>query len=119
MAVPSISPTTPSFRPEATLLYRPSPMRSPVPLILLAALIGAHASPPPDQMERGAALFGAKCALCHQITGTGVPPVYPPLARSDWMMGDRVRTAKVLCEGLEGPITVNGQKFSNVMPAQV
>jgi len=70
-------------------------------------------------MERGSALFAAKCALCHQINGTGVPPVYPPLAKSDWMLANRTRTIRVLCEGLEGPITVNGQSYTNVMPAQV
>src|SRR5688572_26266794 len=92
----------------------------PVPLIFLIAFTAVQAaSLPPDQMERGSALFAAKCALCHQINGTGVPPVYPPLAKSDWMMANRVRTIRVLCEGLEGPITVNGQRYTNVMPAQV
>jgi glucose/arabinose dehydrogenase len=91
----------------------------PAPIFLLTALIGAYAAPPPDQMDRGATPFAAKCALCHQITGSGVPPVYPPLAKSDWMMADRTRTVRVLCEGLEGPIKVNGQSFTNVMPAQV
>jgi glucose/arabinose dehydrogenase len=91
-----------------------------VPVFLFTALITLHASSPPaDQMERGAALFAAKCALCHQINGTGVPPVYPPLAKSDWMMSNRARAVRVLCEGLEGPITVSGQSYTNVMPAQV
>lgn len=70
-------------------------------------------------MQRGGELFAAKCALCHQHNGTGVPPVYPPLAGSDWLKADRTRTIKVLCEGLQGPITVNGQAYSNVMPAQI
>jgi glucose/arabinose dehydrogenase len=90
-----------------------------VPVLLLTALITAHASAPPEQMDRGAALFAAKCALCHQINGTGVPPVYPPLAKSDWMMENRARTIRVMCEGMEGPISVNGQSYTNVMPAQV
>jgi glucose/arabinose dehydrogenase len=90
-----------------------------VTVVLFTALITAHAAASPDQMDRGAALFAAKCALCHQINGTGVPPVYPPLAKSDWMMENRARTIRVLCEGLEGPIPVNGQSYANVMPAQV
>jgi glucose/arabinose dehydrogenase len=85
----------------------------------LAVAMTAFAVPPSDQMERGAALYAAKCAMCHQINGIGVPPVYPPLAKSDWMMADRARTIRVLCEGLEGPITVSGQRYTNVMPAQV
>jgi glucose/arabinose dehydrogenase/cytochrome c5 len=87
--------------------------------VIAAILMNAQAAPPADQMERGAALYAAKCAMCHQINGAGVPPVYPPLAKSDWMMANRSRAIRVLCEGLEGPITVNGQKYTNVMPAQV
>jgi glucose/arabinose dehydrogenase len=47
------------------------------------------------------------------------PPVYPPLAASDWLAADRERTIRVLCEGLSGPITVNGIAYANTMPAQV
>ena len=69
--------------------------------------------------SRGEKIFVEKCAMCHQIAGTGVPPVYPPLAQSDWFAADRARTIKVLCEGLSGPIEVRGQKYANTMPAQV
>ena len=70
-------------------------------------------------LARGEKIFVEKCALCHQLAGTGVPPVYPPLAQSEWFAGERLRTIKVLCEGLSGPIEVRGQKYANVMPAQV
>ena len=70
-------------------------------------------------MQRGERLYAEKCVLCHQLNGTGVPPVYPPLAESDWLKADRVRAMRVLCEGLEGSITVKGQTYVNVMPAQV
>ena len=87
--------------------------------LLVSLSLPALGAPGEDQMQRGAALYAAKCALCHQINGAGVPPVYPPLAKSDWMMANRARAVRVLCEGLEGPISVNGQQFTNVMPAQV
>lgn len=70
-------------------------------------------------MQRGAEIYGAKCALCHQFNGTGAPPVYPPLAGSDFLLADANRAIRILCEGLEGPITVNGKPYLNVMPAQV
>ncbi len=85
--------------------------------LLLPAL--ALAAPDAAQMQRGAQLYAEKCALCHQINGAGVPPIYPPLAGSDWMLADRARSIRVLCEGLEGAITVKGQSYVNVMPAQV
>lgn len=72
-----------------------------------------------EGMTRGAKIYAEKCALCHQPGGQGAPPVYPPLAESDWMLAERARTIRVLCEGLAGKITVAGQTYDNVMPAQV
>lgn len=57
--------------------------------------------------------------MCHQPTGTGVPPVYPPLAGSDWLAGHRAEAIKAVCEGLSGPLTVGGQAYDNLMPAQM
>ncbi len=45
-----------------------------------------------------------------------MPGVYPPLAKSDFLMNDTERAIRVLLEGLQGPITVNGQTFNGVMP---
>ena len=72
-----------------------------------------------DALARGQKIYAEKCALCHQPGGQGAPPVYPPLAKSDWLAADRERTIKVLCEGLAGPVTVLQQNYSNVMPAQI
>jgi len=87
---------------------------TPAPL-LHADESGARA----EQLARGAKIFSEKCVLCHQATGQGAPPVYPPLAKSDWLLQDRRRTIKVLCEGLSGPIQVAGQAYNNMMPAQI
>jgi glucose/arabinose dehydrogenase/mono/diheme cytochrome c family protein len=84
---------------------------------LLATL--ALAAPDPAQMQRGEALYTAKCAMCHQLNGAGAPPVFPPLAQSDWLKANREGAIKALCEGLEGVISVNGVRYDGVMPAQV
>ncbi|RYD74440.1 MAG: cytochrome c, partial [Verrucomicrobiaceae bacterium] len=52
--------------------------------------------------ERGEKIYVERCAMCHQVTGQGVPPVFPPLAGSEWVSGDRSRLIKVLAEGLSG-----------------
>ncbi len=72
-----------------------------------------------SSVQRGEKIFTERCAMCHQATGQGVPPVFPPLAGSDWVSGDRKRLVKVLAEGLSGEITVKGVKYNNAMPAQV
>ena len=70
-------------------------------------------------MKRGAELYAAHCAMCHQVAGGGVPPAFPPLAGSDWLMSDRKRAVRVLAEGLSEKITVNGQVYDGIMPAQM
>lgn len=72
---------------------------------------------PPEQ--RGAEIYVAKCLMCHQPNGQGTPPVYPPLAGSEWLVSRREQAIKALCEGLSGPIEVAGQRYDNLMPAQV
>jgi glucose/arabinose dehydrogenase/mono/diheme cytochrome c family protein len=64
----------------------------------------------------GRALYQRTCFLCHQINGQGMPRVYPPLAKSDFLLGDTPRAIRILCEGLSGEITVNSKKFDGVMP---
>ncbi len=86
---------------------------------LLALLAPVHAGPPADQLARGEKIFVEKCAMCHQPSGLGTPPVYPPLARSEWLTTKRDAVVKALAEGLSGPVDVAGQHFDNLMPAQI
>jgi nitrite reductase (NO-forming) len=71
------------------------------------------------QVERGKRVYMQNCAMCHQLDGTGLPQVFPPLAQSDYLMADKTRSIGVVLRGLSGPITVNGQPFNGVMPPQV
>ncbi len=70
-------------------------------------------------MKRGKVIYDTMCTMCHQAGGAGVPPVFPPLAKSDWLMEDRVRAVHVLAQGLTGEITVNGAIYDGKMPAQM
>ena len=56
--------------------------------------------------------------MCHQPTGLGIANVYPPLAKSDYLMADSKRVAGHIKNGLQGEIVVNGKKYNQVMPAQ-
>ncbi|MBI5772665.1 MAG: c-type cytochrome [Verrucomicrobia bacterium] len=69
-----------------------------------------------DPHDRGQALFQQHCLLCHQAGGQGAPGVFPPLAKSDFLMVDKKRSIRVLCEGLNGKITVNGREYNGQMP---
>jgi glucose/arabinose dehydrogenase/mono/diheme cytochrome c family protein len=68
------------------------------------------------EME-GHILYGSYCVSCHQRNGKGDNSRYPPLVGSDWVAGDRDRLIRVLLNGLQGEIKVNGKTFNGVMPA--
>lgn len=63
----------------------------------------------------GAAVFNAKCAVCHQMTGKGIPNVYPPLSGSEIAKGNPVLPISIVLHGFNGPITRNGANFNGVM----
>ena len=63
----------------------------------------------------------AKCQGCHQATGAGLPKVFPPLAGHVPEIlaakDGRAYLIDVLLWGLQGEITVKGDKYAGVMPA--
>ncbi|CAM2065276.1 C-type cytochrome [Sulfidibacter corallicola] len=67
-------------------------------------------------IERGRAAYEANCSACHQLNGQGLKGAFPPLAASDYLLKDRKRAISVVLKGLQGPITVNGQKYEGLMP---
>lgn len=68
-------------------------------------------------MEKGKQIYTTTCQACHQATGAGIPGAFPPLAESEWVNGPAKRVVAIILHGLQGEITVKGQKFQNVMPA--
>jgi len=65
---------------------------------------------------QGRAVYGKTCIACHQATGLGAPGQFPPLAGSDWVNeAEPGRMIRAVLNGLQGPITVHGQNFNNVM----
>jgi nitrite reductase (NO-forming) len=69
-----------------------------------------------DQVKAGQALFAGTCSVCHQANGEGLPGVFPPLAKSDFLGADTKRAIGVVLHGLNGKVTVNGQEYNSVMP---
>lgn len=68
-------------------------------------------------MEAGKSTYNAVCMACHMSSGQGIPSVFPPLAKSDYLMEDVDRAIENLLNGLSGEITVNDTKYNQVMPA--
>jgi glucose/arabinose dehydrogenase/mono/diheme cytochrome c family protein len=69
-----------------------------------------------ESAERGKQLYVKNCFICHQLDGRGVIGTFPPLAKSDFLLADKDRSIRILCEGLTGEISVNGKKYAGAMP---
>ena len=65
--------------------------------------------------ERGAKIYSANCATCHQANGIGVAGQYPPLAGSDIVNGGARRHVMIVLKGLQGPVTVKGQRYGSAV----
>jgi mono/diheme cytochrome c family protein len=78
---------------------------------------------PPEQVAGAAAkvdgkqLFASNCAACHQATGQGVAGVFPPLAASEWVLGDEKVLSNILLHGVAGEMQVKGATYKGAMPA--
>ncbi len=69
-----------------------------------------------QQIAAGGSLFAGTCSVCHQASGQGLEGVFPPLAKSDFLMADVKRAITIALNGLTGPVTVNGKTYNSVMP---
>jgi len=94
--------------------FTPQPQLQPV--TPKAAAPATVAAIPSAATGRGHELYSTICTNCHQPEGRGMEGVFPPLARSDFLMKDVEGAIKVLIEGRQGPITVNGKPYDGVMP---
>lgn len=70
-----------------------------------------------ESISRGAEIYNNFCASCHLSGGEGIAGVFPPLKDSNWLSEKRKKTIRAVKYGLDGPISVNGEAYDNLMPA--
>ena len=68
-------------------------------------------------MIQGKQLYTTHCSNCHQENGDGLGKLFPPLAKSDYMLTDIPRSICAIKNGLKGEIKVNGKSYNQAMPA--
>jgi mono/diheme cytochrome c family protein len=66
-------------------------------------------------VARGKEIYTAQCISCHQEQGEGIEDVYPPLAKSDYLMADKKRSIHEVLHGVSGEIKVNGKVYNGEM----
>jgi mono/diheme cytochrome c family protein len=84
-----------------------------------AEVDGAHPKVElPEWFTVGKQVYLKNCLSCHQASGLGQAPLFPPLAKSDWVNVDgHSRLIRIVLGGLIGPIKVNDVEFNNNMLA--
>ncbi len=92
----------------------------------VASAVRKGAGGPPAQptvtggQPDGKAIFEKNCSMCHQTAGEGLEGVFPPLAKSDFLMArakssDRSELVGLIVNGKTGALTVNGKEYNGVM----
>jgi mono/diheme cytochrome c family protein len=66
-------------------------------------------------VTRGKEIYQAQCLTCHQESGEGLEDVYPPLAKSDYLMADKKRSIVQVIKGATGAMKVNGKEYNMEM----
>jgi mono/diheme cytochrome c family protein len=66
-------------------------------------------------LAKGQEVYTTYCMSCHMEQGEGIDEVYPPLAKSDYLMADKNRMIKQILYGVSGPMKVNGKTYNAEM----
>ena len=66
-------------------------------------------------VSRGKELYVTYCLSCHLEQGEGIEGVYPPLAKSDYLMADKNRSIQQVLKGITGEIKVKGKTYNMEM----
>ena len=70
----------------------------------------------PELMQRGEKVYASNCVACHQATGKGAPPAFPPLAGSKVVNGPEEAQIDVL---LNGRPNTAMQSFKQLSDAEI
>ncbi len=71
-----------------------------------------------SSFAKGEEIYSKNCQACHQANGEGIAKAFPPLAKSDYLLADKLRAIKQVINGSTGEIIVNGQTYNSAMPPQ-
>lgn len=65
--------------------------------------------------ERGKEIYLRNCVSCHMEQGEGLEGIFPPLAKSDYMLADKKRAIQQTLYGANMEIKVNGVVYNGEM----
>jgi len=93
-------------------------------LLVVAALYSCSHSPDKKtpsaanvskSVATGQVIYTNNCVSCHQIDGGGVQHMNPPLVKTTYVLGDKTELIKIVLNGFNKNVDINGSTYSNVM----
>lgn len=89
-------------------------------LVTLSPFLALQQKPKFDlkaSTERGKEIYLRNCISCHMEQGEGLEGIFPPVAKSDYMLADKKRAIQQTLYGVTGEMTVNGKLYNGEMNA--
>ncbi len=74
------------------------------------------ATTPKASILRGKNIYGQYCLSCHQADGGGVTGLNPPLIKTEYVLGDKIRLINIVLKGFNKGVEIDGEVYSNPMP---
>ena len=71
-----------------------------------------------SSVARGKIVYTKICLTCHQVDGSGVPMMNPPLTKTKWTLGSKAVLIRQVLKGSSGTVEIDGDTFRNTMPPQ-
>ena len=69
-----------------------------------------------SSVSRGKAVYAKFCLSCHQLDGSGVQDLNPPLIKTKWTLGPKTIMIQQVLKGSSGKVEIDGDTFRNTMP---
>jgi mono/diheme cytochrome c family protein len=69
-----------------------------------------------SSISRGQNVYTKYCLTCHQVDGSGVPNLNPPLIQTKWTLGSKTVLIEQVLKGSNGKVEIDGETFHNTMP---
>lgn len=73
----------------------------------------------PEQLQlmaRGEAFY-SQCSACHGASGAGTVGLAPSLVNSPWVVGPPEWLTRIILQGMNGPVEIDGEIWNGLMPA--
>lgn len=64
----------------------------------------------------GEKVFKKYCISCHMADGGGVPHMNPPLIQTTYVLGNKEELIKIILNGFDKNVEIEGETFTNKMP---